>query len=422
VARAAADDPAEEDADMLLGETIQVALEALGANKLRSFLTMLGIVIGVGAVITMVALGRGAQQSVKDRIAALGTTLLTVMPGQARFPGGIASSTDRAALTIDDATALEERSNYIAAVQPEMNRQLQVQYEDHNTNTSVVGTSANYLEVRKFNLSAGRMFSTAEDAGKRRVAVLGSQVVEDLGVIAPEAMIGADVRINKVQFSVIGVLESKGQGGGFLNPDDQVLIPLQTGRYRLLGGDRLRSINLLAPSEKDIPVTMAEVEKILRREHRLPPGQADDFNIRNQSDFLNTLGETTKVFTWLLAGIAAVSLLVGGIGIMNIMLVSVTERTREIGVRKALGATQLNILLQFLIEALVLCLLGGVIGIASGTGAAVLLRRMFQWNTAVGLSSVVIAFVFAGGVGIIFGVWPARRAAALDPIESLRYE
>ena len=173
-----------------------------------------------------------------------------------------------------------------------------------------------------------------------------------------------------MQFSVIGVLESKGQGGGFNNPDDQVLIPLQTGRYRLLGGDRLRSINLLAPSEKDIPVTMAEIEKIMRRQHRLRPGQADDFTIRNQSDFLSTLGETTQVFTWLLAGIAAVSLLVGGIGIMNIMLVSVTERTREIGVRKALGATQVNILLQFLIEALVLCMLGGVIGIASGTGAA----------------------------------------------------
>jgi putative ABC transport system permease protein len=218
--------------------------------------------------------------------------------------------------------------------------------------------------------------------------------------------VGAELRINKVQFTVVGVLASKGQGGGFMNPDDQVLIPLQTGRYRLLGGDLLRVINVLAPSEKDIPLTMAEVQKILRREHRLRAGQADDFNIRNQSDFLATLGETTKVFTLLLAGIAAVSLLVGGIGIMNIMLVSVTERTREIGVRKALGATKNDILLQFLIEALVLCLL----------------RTMFRWSTAVDPTSILIAFVFAAVVGIVFGVWPARRAASLDPIEALRYE
>ena len=407
---------------MLIGETVNVALEALGANKLRSFLTMLGIVIGVAAVIAMVALGRGAQQSVNERIAALGTTLLTVMPGQARAPGGIASASDRAPLTLEDAQAVEDRATHVAAVQPEMARQLQVQYRDQNTSTTVTGTTANYTEVRKFTIAAGRMFSSADDAGKRRVAVLGSQVVTDLGVTTPEALIGADLRINSVQFSVVGVLASKGQGGGFSNPDDQVLVPIQTGRYRLLGGDRIRTINVLAPTEKDIPVTMAEVQKILRRQHRLRPGQADDFNIRNQSDFLSTLGETTKVFTLLLAGIAAVSLLVGGIGIMNIMLVSVTERTREIGVRKALGATQVNILLQFLIEAVVLCLLGGIIGITLGGGGAVLLRRVFHWSTAVDLSSILVAFVFSAAVGIVFGVWPARRAAALDPIEALRYE
>jgi putative ABC transport system permease protein len=303
-----------------------------------------------------------------------------------------------------------------------MTRSLQVQYRDKNTNTTVPGTTANYAEVRKFTLAAGRMFSSADDAGKRRVAVLGSQVVADLGATTAEVLIGSDIRINKVQFTVVGVLASKGQGGGFSNPDDQVLVPIQTGRYRLLGGDRIRTINVLAPTEKDIPVTMAEVQKILRRQHRLRPGQADDFNIRNQSDFLNTLGETTKVFTLLLAGIAAVSLLVGGIGIMNIMLVSVTERTREIGVRKALGATQANILLQFLIEAVVLCLLGGIVGIALGGGGAVLLRTVFHWSTAVDLPSILLAFAFSAAVGIVFGVWPARRAASLDPIEALRYE
>ena len=407
---------------MHFSETISVALEALGANKLRSFLTMLGIVIGVAAVIAMVALGRGAQQSVNARIAALGTTLLTVIPGQARVAGGVASAADRAPLLIEDGQALEERGVTLAAVQPEMSRQLQVQYLTRNTNTTITGTTANYLEVRRFTLAAGRMFTSAEDAAKRRVVVVGAQVLADLGLASPQSLVGAQLRIAGVQFDVVGVLDSKGQGGGFNNPDDQVLIPLQTARYRVVGGNRLRTINVLAPSEAEIPVTMAEIEKILRRQHRLRPGQADDFDIRNQSDFLATLGQTTQVFTLLLAGIAAVSLLVGGIGIMNIMLVSVTERTREIGVRKAIGATQMNILLQFLIEAVVLCMFGGMIGVGLGAGGAIALRKIFNWSTAVGGDSVLIAFGFAALVGIVFGVWPARRAASLDPIESLRYE
>ena len=407
---------------MPIFEIVNVALEALRTNKLRSVLTRLGIVIGVGAVIAMIALGRGAQQSVKDRISSLGTTLLTVFPGQQRGGGGpVASATDRAPLTLDDAAALEERGRTIIAVQPEMMRQLQVQYENRNTNTNVVGTTANYLEVRKFTVEAGRMFSSSEDMARRRIAVVGSQVVQDLGAASPELLIGEPIRIGGTQFEVIGVLASKG-GGGFQNPDDQVLIPLQTARYRLIGSDRLRSISVLSASEDDIPVTMAEISKILRREHRLSAGREDDFQIRNQADFLSTLGETTQVFTYLLAGIAAVSLLVGGIGIMNIMLVSVTERTREIGVRKALGATQSNILTQFLIEAVVLCLLGGIIGIIFGAGTALLLKKALGWTTSVGLSSILVAFVFSAVVGIGFGVWPARRAAALDPIESLRYE
>jgi putative ABC transport system permease protein len=266
------------------------------------------------------------------------------------------------------------------------------------------------------------MFSEAENNAKRKVAVLGPQVVLDLGAASADVLVGEAVRIGGTQFQVVGVLASKGQGGGFGNPDDQVLIPIETARYRLIGSDRLRSISVLASSERDIPVAMAEITKIMRRAHRLRSGQVDDFQIRSQADFLTTLGETTQVFTWLLAGIAAVSLLVGGIGIMNIMLVSVTERTREIGVRKALGATQNNILLQFLIEAMVLCLLGGVVGIGVGAGGAMLLKLLLAWNTSVGMSSVVIAFCFAGAVGILFGVWPARRAAALNPIEALRYE
>jgi putative ABC transport system permease protein len=235
-------------------------------------------------------------------------------------------------------------------------------------------------------------------------------------------MIGETIRINGVAFEVIGILESKGQGGGWSNPDDQILVPIQTARDRLTGSDRLRSISVLGTSEEEIPKTMAEVTRVLRREHRLRIGQEDDFRIRNQADFLSTLGETSQVFGLLLAGIAAVSLLVGGIGIMNIMLVSVTERTREIGVRKALGATRRTILLQFLIEALVLCVLGGAIGVSLGVGAAVGLQKAFNWNTAVDAPSIFLALCFSATVGIIFGVWPARRAAALDPIESLRHE
>jgi putative ABC transport system permease protein len=403
---------------MLLAETIAVALNALRVNKLRSLLTMLGIVIGVGAVIAMVALGRGAQNSVKERIEALGTTLLTIQPGQVQR-GGVASGTDRARLTIDDADALEREGRFIAAVEPEMSRNLQVQFGAENTNTTVLGTTPNYLEVRKYSLDAGSMFAKQDDDARRRVAVLGQTVVNDLG-LGGDA-VGQEVRINSMPFRVIGVLASKGSGG-FGDPDDQVLIPISTARFRVFTTKDLRTIGVLAPSESLITRSMVDVDRILRRAHRIPPGGDADFRIRSQSDFLNTFAATTQAFTMLLAGIAAVSLVVGGIGIMNIMLVSVTERTREIGVRKALGATRHNILLQFLIESVVLSLLGGMIGVSLGAGSAVLFRHTLHWNTAVSGSSVLLAFGFSALVGVAFGVWPARRAAALDPIVSLRYE
>jgi putative ABC transport system permease protein len=405
---------------MLIGEIIRVALGALRANKLRSLLTMLGIVIGVAAVIAVVALGTGAQSAVKDRISSLGTTLLTVIPGQQR---GMGVSFDQSMkLTMDDAAALEDRATNLSAVQPEMTSRLQVQYLNQNTNTSIVGTTANYLEVRKYELQAGRMFSRAEDEGRQRVAVLGPTVLDALGINSPDAIVGEAVRIRGIQFTVVGVLKSKGQSTPFGNPDDQVLVPITTGRFRLFGSDRLRSISVLAQSEEKIPDAMADVQRVLRREHRLPQGRPDDFMIRSQADFLNTLGETTQVFTYLLSGIAAVSLLVGGIGIMNIMLVSVTERTREIGIRKALGATRANILLQFLIEAVVLCLLGGLIGALVGSGGATAMSKFFQWNTIISGGAIAAAFVFSAVVGVVFGVWPARRAAGLDPIVALRYE
>src|SRR5678815_512276 len=271
---------------MLIGEIIRVALGALRANKLRSLLTMLGIVIGVAA------LGTGAQSAVKDRISSLGTTLLTVMPGQQR---GMGVSFDQSMLlTMDDAAAPEDRATNLTAVQPEMTSRLQVQYLNQNTNTSVVGTTSNYLEVRKYELQAGRMFSRSEDEGRQRVAVLGPTVLETLGINSPDAIIGEAVRIRGIQFTVVGVLKSKGQSSPFGNPDDQVLVPITTGRFRLFGSDRRRSISVLAESEAKIPDAMADIQRVIRREHRVPQGRPDDFMIRSQADFLNTLGDPAE--------------------------------------------------------------------------------------------------------------------------------
>ena len=406
---------------MLFGETIGVALGALRANKLRSVLTMLGIVIGVAAVIAMVAIGTGAQTAVKDRIASLGTTLLTVMPGQQRGMGVVIAD-QQTRLTMEDAQAIDERGEHIIAVQPEINRNLQITWTNKNAQASVVGTSSNYLEVRKYKLLAGRMFTRVEDEAKQRLAVVGPAVAANMGLTSSDALLGEKIRIRGIQFEVIGVLESKGQATPFGNPDEQILIPINTGRFRVFGTNRLRSISVIAETEDRIPDAMASVQKVLRREHRLRPNQPDDFQMRGATDFLATQSETMAVFTMLLSGIAAVSLLVGGIGIMNIMLVSVTERTREIGIRKALGATRRNILLQFMIEALVLCILGGIIGIAFGAGGAMIMNKAAGWTAQLSMPAVALAFAFSALVGLLFGVWPARRAATLDPIVALRYE
>jgi putative ABC transport system permease protein len=405
---------------MLFGEIIAVALGAIRANKLRSILTALGIVIGVAAVITMVALGSGARKSVQDRIQALGTNLLQVYSG-GQFQRGVAVSFDmRQSLTVDDAMALARDARALKAVVPEISSNFQVKYLNQNTNVSVVGTVPEYAPVNNYTVVAGRMFTAGDNEGRRRVAVLGSAIPTTFDANGA-AMIGQQIQIRGIPFEVIGVLSTKG-GQGFMNPDEQILIPLNTARYRVAGRDRLRNITVQVSHPDSVPLAMLEIERVLRREHQIPPGGDNDFQIRNRAEFLATFEETTRTFTFLLAGIAAVSLLVGGIGIMNIMLVSVTERTREIGIRKALGATRANIMLQFLVEAMVLCLLGGGIGILLGSGLAIGLSKLANWNTLISPLAVGVAFAFSAGVGVFFGLWPARRASLLDPIVALRYE
>ncbi len=404
---------------MLLTETVRVALDALRVNKLRSLLTMLGIVIGVGAVIAMVALGNGAQAQIQERIARLGTTVLQINP-QRVSQGGI-QSTSTVKLTTKDVDMIVQRSPNVLAVNWQQDRSLQVVWKNQNANVQVTGTAANFPEVRGFRLAAGRMFGAAEEAGRRKVAVLGADVLPLINAGDAESMLGEQIRIAGRAFTVIGVLAQKGTTG-FGDGDEQILIPFQTSRFQVIGTDRVDDIWCLASSEDSLSSAMAEIQAAIRRSHKTRLGAPDDFRIRNQSDLLSTLSETTATFTLLLAGIAAVSLLVGGIGIMNIMLVSVTERTREIGVRKALGATRGNILLQFLTESVVLCLIGGAIGIAAGMITATQFSRVMGWRTVIDLQSVVIAFGFSSAVGVIFGVLPARRASALDPVEALRYE
>ena len=404
---------------MLLGEIFSVALGAIRANKLRSLLTMLGIVIGVAAVITMVALGTGARQAVQSQIEALGTNLLSVYPGQSMFRG--VASANRVSLTTDDYEALARDATWLEAVVPEISRNTQVKYGNQNINVSVVGTTANYVSVNNYRVFAGKPFTAGDDAARRRVAVLGNSVPEMLGANGA-AMIGQQVGIGGSNYEIVAVLDTKGAQMSWRNPDEQILIPLQTAQFRMFGSDRLNSITVEVGHPDSVRLAMIDIERVLRREHQIRPGGDNDFQIRNRAEFLATFEETTQTFTFLLGGIAAVSLLVGGIGIMNIMLVSVTERTREIGVRMALGATRRNILLQFLVESIVLCVLGGILGILVGSGGAIALSTLANWNTLISAPAIVLAFAFSAVVGVFFGLWPARRASLLDPIVALRYE
>jgi putative ABC transport system permease protein len=400
-----------------LWEILRAALSAIRANLLRATLTMLGIIIGVGAVITMVALGEGAKQSVQDRIQALGTDNFTLRSGNFTM-GGITRG--EVPLTVEDAEALEQRATTIAAIVPEMRGNQQVERGITNASLNVTGTTANWLDVNRFELDVGRFLTPEDLEGRRKVTVLGSAVLPQLETTAREVL-GEEVTIAGLRFEVVGVMKEKG-GATFSNPDEQLLIPLTTARLRIFGRDSLSSITIQATSPQGVDRSMLEIEKLMRRQHRLHEGQENNFRFLRQSSLLSTFEETSRTFAILLAAIAAVSLAVGGIGIMNIMLVSVTERTREIGVRKALGATRRVILSQFLAEALTLCLLGGAIGVAAGFGASHLLARSAGWRTIVTGNSVALAVAVSAGVGIFFGLYPAARASRLDPIEALRYE
>jgi len=400
-------------------EAVEVALQSIRAGKLRAGLTMLGIIIGVAAVITMVAVGTGAQRAIDERIAALGSDLISIYPGQF-YVRGVAADL-RAALTTDDARALSRDAPLLAEVVPEMQQMVQIEHGSQNLHVSVLGTTPNYDEVHNYQLDFGRMFTTSDDEARRRTAVLGAAIPEMLETTGA-AMMGRTLLVVGIPFEVVGVLGEKGSEGSWWDPDEKVLIPLMTARYRVFGTDRLRSVNVQVAHGVPLEQGMVDAERVLRREHGISPGAENDFRVRNRQELLTTQQEASQIFTTLLASIAGVSLLVGGIGIMNIMLVSVAERTREIGIRKALGATRINILMQFLVEALVLCLVGGMLGMLLGGAGSLMLARFAGWNTFISPGAVALAFAFSAAVGVFFGLWPARRAASLHPIEALRYE
>jgi putative ABC transport system permease protein len=399
---------------------LKVAFRALRRNKLRTVLTMLGIIIGVGAVIAMVALGRGAKAQVEARIAALGQNVIMVFSGSINRGGVYTGFGGAGTLTVEDADAMGKEVPGVVAVSPEVRTGAQIMAGNNNWQTQVMGEGVDYLAIRQWDLADGAMFTDLDVRSAAKVCILGKTTADKL--FPEEDPIGKTIRIKNVPVKVLGLLKPKGVSMMGSDQDDTVIVPYTTGMKRFAGVTMLRSINVQAASADQIASVQNGIAELLRQRHRIQAGRDDDFMMRNQQELAETQNATAETMGALLAGIAGVSLLVGGIGIMNIMLVSVTERTREIGIRMAVGARGHDILLQFLIEAVTLSSTGGVLGIALGVGGAKLITEIKNWPTLVSVESIVIAFIFSAAVGIFFGFYPARQASQLDPIDALRYE
>jgi putative ABC transport system permease protein len=397
----------------------KVAFRSIVRNRMRSLLTSLGIVIGVCSVIVMVAIGQGTQQRITNEIASLGTNLLMVTPGTSRARGISRGAGSENRLTLDDAEKIAE-GNYIDAVSPMVRAEAQVIGGGNNWYTSVNGVSVEYLKIRDWKMESGEFFEEKDIRVKKKVAVLGKTVADEL--FPGQDPIGEKIRIQNTPFTVIGVLAEKGQSSFGRDADDVILAPATTVLYRLKGGSYIDMIYVSAVSTEQMDAAEKEITQILRETHRIKSGEDDDFSIRNQTEIIEMASSTFETLTLLLGAIAAVSLLVGGIGIMNIMLVSVTERTREIGIRLSVGARSSDILIQFLIEAIVLSLSGGLIGILLAFGVTSLLTTFAGMTTVINPLTILMAFAFSAAVGIFFGFYPARKASNLNPIDALRYE
>jgi len=404
---------------MRLRKSVHIARRSLMGNKMRSILTMLGVIIGVGAVITMISIGRGAKADISDRIKSLGSNVLAIRPGSQSFGMRRFGRGSSRTLKYEDAAILSEKAEFIAYTAPETRDRAQVKFGSRNDNIEIIGTTPEYQRVQNSYVEKGSFFTDSDVTFKERVCVVGKTVVDDIFDGADP--VGKQLKIANVSFRVIGVMEEKGSMGPW-DRDNRVFVPITTAQKRLFGTDYVREINVEITSKDDMEMAQSEINKLLRRQHKLPTSKEADFSVNDQAEFLKTLEETGQSFTYLLAGIAAVSLIVGGIGIMNIMLVSVTERTREIGTRKAVGAKRRDILVQFLVESVVLSMLGGILGIFMGIGGARMIARLAGWKTVVSPDAILLAFIFAASVGIFFGIYPARKAARLNPIEALRYE
>jgi putative ABC transport system permease protein len=392
-------------------ELLRLALSRLRTSRLRAALTMLGVIIGVASVVALVGVGQGTTSNITSSLASLGTNLLTISPTTQNSDGSTS-------LGLDDADAIDELAS-VAGVAPEASTSLTVSAGDESSDTNVVGTTADYASVRAYDVWQGRFLTDVSVDRELRVAVLGASTAETLKLDATD--LGTEISIGGIPFTLIGILQPKG-GASFQDPDDQVVVPIGTVQKYFVGGDSVRSIGVSVAPTADMTATNAEITALLRDRHELAATDDADFDIFDQTQLLDAASSISGTLTLLLGGIASISLVVGGIGIMNIMLVSVRERTREIGIRKAIGARGRDILAQFLVEALTLSLLGGLIGIAVGLGVSALIGQIAGWGFAFNPSTLVVAVMFSLLVGVVFGVWPARQAARLDPISALRYE